>query len=229
MDELIYRVITYFTAILGVFLSIAKIIDRINKHFGKITWKEVDKALNNLVGSIYNKKYIPDIIIGIGKGGSVASGMISAALNYIPIYHVDRIVKFRIDGTIEEMKIVIPGVIKEEIVDNGKMTNNKETKKETKEDTIIEITIGNVVNNKKVLLVNGQSNSGSTILFAKQILSKEFRPKEIKTCALIALTNKNANKIEIKHEPDFCGLKRKRECYFPWEEKGKNRATSGKN
>lgn len=79
-------------------------------------------------------------------------------------------------------------------------------------------THGNLeVKNKNVLLVNGQSRSGTTIREAVKVVEGHGSAR-ILTCALVALADGNEEHIEISHLPDCTGIATKRMLVPPWKQ-----------
>ena len=57
-------------------------------NFDKITWQEIDDLHLKVVLDIYKKKWIPDIIVGIVRGGAIPGIMISHTMD-IPFFTID--------------------------------------------------------------------------------------------------------------------------------------------
>ena len=53
-------------------------------------WHEVNDAVTNIVKRIKKDKFVPSIIIGIGRGGGIFGSLISYKLYHVPIFIVDR-------------------------------------------------------------------------------------------------------------------------------------------
>jgi len=185
-----FEIIGYLSSILGLYITIIQLK---KKYYGQLSWYQIDDALSNLSNSIIERKYDPDVIIGIGKGGSVIAGMLSAKLGYIPIFHVDRQLIYRKDGTPEGMEIIYYADLN--------------------------------IKDKNVIIVNGESYTGSTLLKVKELLGKD-EPKNILTAALIRMDRHNKNNLRIDYSPDFYGLTVEKSHILPWEKKGKKRESN---
>lgn len=53
--------------------------------FMRLTWKDIDSAINNIIIKMYNDNWRPDYIVGIARGGLPLAVMLSHRLK-IPMY-----------------------------------------------------------------------------------------------------------------------------------------------
>lgn len=54
------------------------------------SWHELDYAATNIVEQIEKDKFVPSIIVGIGRGGGILGAIISYKLYHLPVFVVDR-------------------------------------------------------------------------------------------------------------------------------------------
>lgn len=122
-----------------------------------LSWKEVEKYSKKVIKEISQDEYIPDVIVAIGRGGSVFGAMLSGNISSsqkhrnIPIIGYDRIYEWENGNRIEKQN---------RMVDFRPLTN------------------------KKVLLVAGDILTGGTMKFVMNLVS-EANVSEIKTACLV--------------------------------------------
>lgn len=56
----------------------------------QISWDTLEKGIIALKDQLVSDQYIPTLIVGIGRGGAVVSGLISGCLGHIPILVLER-------------------------------------------------------------------------------------------------------------------------------------------
>lgn len=73
--------------ILGILAGIisAYLYDNYLSNPGGISWKQVEKAVENIVSQVSSEDYHPEIIIGVGRSGAIAASMISGNLGPTPV------------------------------------------------------------------------------------------------------------------------------------------------
>lgn len=131
---------TNFTTIVGVIsttivaiLGIIRAFKAIDKKSKKIvSWKFVEKGIENLLSKMRKDNYYPEAIFSIGRGGAVISGLISNKF-----YREKKIPIFMVDRDIIHSSHTRKVVIRKDILDIKKSPNN-------------------------ILLVSGINASGST-------------------------------------------------------------------
>jgi hypoxanthine phosphoribosyltransferase len=120
MIDFVFQYLGIFSSIFGLGFTIREIA---RKRAGKLSWTQIERGIADLTNIITNKNFDPDMIIGVGKGGSIIAGMLSTKLGYKPVFHVDRQVNFRQnDGQPEGVKIIsseIPITNKKVLLVNG--------------------------------------------------------------------------------------------------------------
>ena len=152
--------IGYMFAFIGFFSTIYKSLQTyLSLH--SFTWRDFDKYSKLLIKKIHNDRFYPDIIVTIGRGGSILGSVISGNLckdeslteriNNIPVLGCDRVYEWN-----EGKRSEIPN----RAVDFSSLKN------------------------KKVLLVAGDILTGGTMMcFYNQLC--EVLPQTIKTACLI--------------------------------------------
>lgn len=68
---------------------------RSRRRFG---WKHVEKLVKELIADMGRRGYVPDLILGVGRGGSILAGMLAGNLGHLPLAVVDTILD-RSSGT----------------------------------------------------------------------------------------------------------------------------------
>ncbi len=93
----ILDILQLLVTIIGVLTPIGvvgkAIWDWIERRKGILSWNLVDKGVGLLTKKIQESHYNPDVIVGVGRGGSIVGAMISATLDkdgIIPLTTVDR-------------------------------------------------------------------------------------------------------------------------------------------
>lgn len=80
-----------------------------------------------------------------------------------------------------------------------------------------ELTIKNLpdisLENKKVLLIDEISETGSTLKNVSQAIIEKYKPHEVQTLTFAI------NKSKCRHKPDFFHIEDDRWVVFPWEKK----------
>ncbi len=133
----ILDILGYILAIIGFLATLFKTID-IWINFRSFKWKEVDKLTKNLIKQISDDMFVPDIIVGIGRGGSILGALFSGNLHVpdkkknITLLGIDRIYEWHNGERIE---------IKNKMIDLSPLKN------------------------KKILLVAGDVLAGGTMKF----------------------------------------------------------------
>lgn len=156
-----HRIINYLGYLLsavGLFTIIRKIIFLVIRQ-KRFSWKDVELYTKKLIMEISESGYIPDVIIGIGRGGSIIGSILSGnlptgdskKLHNILILGVDRMYEWQ-DGERKE--------VENRLVDFAPMQG------------------------KKVLLVASDVMTGRTMTFYKKRL-EDIGVSEVKTCCLV--------------------------------------------
>lgn len=153
-------------------------------------WKDVDKHTKSIIKKIRADSFYPDVIIMIGRGGSILGSILSGNLHdpkqcpdsakrNIPILGADRLYDWQ-DGQRIEV-----------------------------ENTMIDFS---PLAGKTVLLVAADVLSGGTMkLFVKQISAVE--PKSLKTACLV-------KGMTATFQPDYVGKEIPADFVMPWMYKG---------
>ena len=212
--EIILRVIT----ILSFFIALPQIFGSNWKDLyallikGKISWNLVQKSSNRIIKELYKEEFFPTCILGIGRGGVLATGLLSSEFNkHVIIEDSEK----NTPSTSANLKI---GVI------NSKVYLKKERTIEERGDKIVsridkiehsDINI-NLVPNEKVLIVTAQSYRGESFQNTLAKLKVFGIPREnIRTITLFWHKHKQ---ISILHEPDIYGYILSINKTMPWKD-----------
>ncbi len=106
--ELLLDIIVYVFSILGGVVSIITIYKWVLP-YRKVKWPTVEKGVIKLKEELIRDKYMPSLIVGIGRGGSIVGALLSGCLGHIPILVIDRVYDWqdniRRDDLSEEIKL----------------------------------------------------------------------------------------------------------------------------
>ena len=156
----------------------------------KLDWKDIDKHAKRMVKSIRADGFYPDVIVTIGRGGSILGSILSGNLHEaqmcpgstmrnIPILGVDRLYEWRNGQRFE---------IENKMVEFSPLAD------------------------KKVLLVAADVLSGGTMkFFVKQV--SDVLPATLKTACLV-------KGITATFQPDYVGREIPADFVMPWMYKG---------
>jgi len=156
----------------------------------KFDWKDVDKHAKRMVKSIRADGFYPDVIVTIGRGGSILGSILSGNLHdakkcpdsakrNIPILGVDRLYEWRNGQRVE---------IENKMVDFSPLAD------------------------KTVLLVAADVLSGGTMKFFVQQVS-DVNPATLKTACLV-------KGITATFQPDYVGREIPADFVMAWMYKG---------
>lgn len=90
---------------LYVFSALGGVVSIVTIHrwlfpFKKIRWKTVEKGVLKLKNKLIRENFVPSLIVGIGRGGSVIGALLSGSLGNVPILVIDRVYNWK--GNIRE-------------------------------------------------------------------------------------------------------------------------------
>ncbi len=88
--KIFFDIIIYVLSILGGVVSIITIYKWITP-YKKISWAQVEKGVVSLKEKLIKDNYIPTLIVGIGRGGSITGALISGCLGHLPVLVIDRV------------------------------------------------------------------------------------------------------------------------------------------
>jgi hypoxanthine phosphoribosyltransferase len=82
---------TLFLAILGATASAASVYlfaeeMRSRRRFG---WKQVEALVRQMLKEMQSRNYRPDLVLGVGRGGSILAGMLAGNLGHLPMAVLD--------------------------------------------------------------------------------------------------------------------------------------------
>jgi hypoxanthine phosphoribosyltransferase len=185
-----------FFAVVGGCLSLWELGKAISRGYSEwqcFTWKTIQKAGEQLFEEIIKSHFIPDIIVGLGRGGSIAAGILAA--------------QFRENSKFKNRMIPITSIDRIYLVTNGRRSDVKIT------------GFHNIdVYNKNVLIINADTYSGVTLRRAKDVLSWD-EPADIRVGTFLSFTKD----VPLTFEADFCGIKlpasQVKKKLLPWRNK----------
>lgn len=64
---------------------------RLMREIGRPTWHQVERGIKSLLAQMQKTDYVPEIIIGVGRGGGIVASIIAGNLGYIPLFVLDTI------------------------------------------------------------------------------------------------------------------------------------------
>jgi len=102
------EILVYLFSALGGIVSIWTIYKWVQP-YRKISWKKVEKGVKRLKEELILTDYLPTLIVGIGRGGSIVGALLSGTLGNIPILVIDRVYEWtdnqRKESFCEEIRI----------------------------------------------------------------------------------------------------------------------------
>lgn len=183
---------------------------------GKVSWTLVQSSSNIIIRELYIEKFFPTCILGIGRGGVLATGLLSSEFNkHVIVEDSEK----DMPSTSANLKI---GVI------NSKIYLKKEKNHEDFGNKIVsrvdkieysDINI-NINSHEKVLIITAQSYSGESFQNILDKLKLIGIPREnIRTVTLFWHRHKQIN---ILHEPDIYGKIISINKTMPWKDSKHN-------
>jgi len=151
-----FDVAGYILAAIGFLATLYKTID-VWINLRAFNWKEVDRLTKKLIRDIRDDLFVPDVIVGIGRGGSILGALLSGNLyvpdkkRNIPLLGVDRLYEWRNGERVE---------VENKMVDFSPLRG------------------------KRVLLVAGDVLTGGTMTFFLHQI-REAGAKEVRTACLV--------------------------------------------
>ncbi len=97
-----FNITGYVLAFIGFLATLYKTVE-VWLNLRSFSWSEIDKLTKKLVRQMGDDMFVPDVIVGIGRGGSILGALLSGNLRVpdkkrnIPLLGVDRIYEWR-DG-----------------------------------------------------------------------------------------------------------------------------------
>lgn len=190
LDDLI-KIFAILGGILALY-ELGRAIYHVYSEWQCFSWKTIQKSGEHLFEELIDSQFSPDVIVGLGRGGSIAAGILAAhcressqyGFRMIPITSIDRIY-----------------LVKKGIRSDVRITG-----------------FHNIdVYQKKVLIINADTYSGNTLKRAKEVLSWD-KPKEVRVGTFLSFTKDGPPTFEA----DFCGIKfpaSKAKRRLPWRNK----------
>lgn len=86
---------TIFLAVLSTFASVSTVYlfaeeMRSRRRFG---WKQVTKLVREMLTDMRTRGYTPDLVLGVGRGGSILAGMLAGNMGHLPLAVLDTVLE----------------------------------------------------------------------------------------------------------------------------------------
>jgi len=159
----------------------------------RVAWTDIEDAAVRLCDHVLGSGFEPDTIVGVGRGGAIAVGVVAAW--------------FRQHQGLEHRLHPV------QMLDRRYLRQNNHDKK-----TVVIGLHTLDAQNRKVLLLNADTYTGTTIQEARDTIQR-LRPTKVKTGALYVVKKNGA---ETTYDPDYCGKILKgqdAEISLPWRGK----------
>ena len=106
--KLFFEIVIYIFSVLGGVVSVVTIY-RWFSPYKKISWSQVEKGVLSLKEKLISDNYIPTLIVGIGRGGSITGALLSGCLGHVPVLVIERVYDwsegFRKETLFENIKL----------------------------------------------------------------------------------------------------------------------------
>lgn len=113
--DIVFRYIGYLSSVIALILFFKKLIKYYN---GNVSWQNLENKIENLAHEIKKDEFVPDILIGVSKGGSIVSGIFSVKYKSTPILHMTVEKTYRKNGNRDGFSITFND---EDIVEGKKV------------------------------------------------------------------------------------------------------------
>ena len=85
--------LTVFLAVLSAVASVISVYlfteeMRSRRRFG---WKQVEKLVREMLEEMLTRRYRPDLVIGVGRGGAILGGMLAGNMGHLPLAVLDTV------------------------------------------------------------------------------------------------------------------------------------------
>ena len=99
---IVLDIVIYIFSILGGVVTIITLYQFL-RPLKKVEWKDVEKGVRETKEKLVENNYIPTLIVGIGRGGSIVGALLSGCLGHIPIVVIDRVYQWDQEGRHEQL------------------------------------------------------------------------------------------------------------------------------
>lgn len=179
---------------------------------GKVAWNVIQKASSKIIKDLYREDFSPTCILGIGRGGALATGLLSSEFNkHIIIEDSEKDQQ----SVTANLKI---GVINSKVyLKKDKLRDDLENKIISRIERIeysdVDIKLSS---NDKVLIITAQSYRGESFQKILEKLDRIGIPRDnIRTATLFWHRHKQIN---VLHEPDMYGKIISISKTMPWKD-----------
>lgn len=83
---LVFAVLTAMASAVSIYLFAEEMRSR--RRFG---WKQVEKLVKAMLNEMQTRSYKPELVLGIGRGGSILAGMLAGNLGHLPMAVLDTV------------------------------------------------------------------------------------------------------------------------------------------
>ncbi len=174
---------------------------------GLLSWKTVEKSLSKVIKEINRRRIVPEVIIGVGRGGVIAAGMLSNEF-------IEEVLMEDVKN--KKHKTMTPSI---QILSIN-TTIFMRTDSGNRRIEEIKVNMDNDINlvDKTILVVVAQTYTGQTLREAVHLLTERGIQREnITTVSLFKYKHKRNLRPEIVHEPDIFGEEVSAEKTVPWK------------
>ncbi len=166
---------------------------------GIISWRKVHHTVIEVKRKLDEISFKPDIIIGIGRGGTICAGLLCSELMR------------EVNGYHPQIEVVNSKVTFKRIPNEMKTEVDKI---ELSQEDFRELDLNP---SQKILILIAQSFTGHSLKEAlDQVLAKQIPRENIKTVALFWHTSPKVN-VKVVHKPDIIGDKLPIGKTTPWK------------
>jgi hypoxanthine phosphoribosyltransferase len=179
---------------------------------GKVSWSDIQKASNKVIKELRKENFSPTCILGIGRGGALATGLLSSEFNkHIIIEDSNKEQR----STTGNLKI---GVINSKVyLKKDKTHNDLDNEIISRVDKIEYSNIDIKLSlSEKILVMTAQSYRGESFQkIIEKLVCLGIKRENIRTATLFWHTHKQ---ISVLHEPDIYGIKISINKTMPWKD-----------
>jgi hypoxanthine phosphoribosyltransferase len=176
-----YEIITFLLAVVGSISSVIFVTQVLKKFLKKTySWKDVVRATNYIINELSSKSFKPDLIVCLGRGGSIMGGLVAGNIGTIRICTMDR----RMISSPEESMNIPDFVIKPNVTAMTTLVPSDKT--------------------LQILLITGEVVTGFDIFHAKSLLEKDLSKDNVN---YKVLTASFSCLIHANFFPDFSYLR----------------------
>jgi hypoxanthine phosphoribosyltransferase len=84
----VFACLTALASAISIYLFAEEMRSR--RRFG---WKQVTKLVKDMLTDMRTRGYTPDLVLGVGRGGSILAGMLAGNLGHVPLAVLDTVLE----------------------------------------------------------------------------------------------------------------------------------------